>query len=136
MLRHLLISIGFLSTALAVVGMFLPLLPTVPLLLLAAGCFGRSSTRFYSWLVNHRHLGPIVCPYLNGDGVPVRAKVVTITLLWLSIGISLWVVEPLWLHVLLFSIAVGVTLYMLSLPVLSLPVEENSAPGGGDNSNE
>lgn len=136
MLRYLLITTGFLSTALAVVGMFLPLLPTVPFLLLAAACFARSSERFYVWLVNHRELGPIVCPYLNGDGVPVRAKVVTITLLWLSIGISLWVVEPLWLHVLLFSIAVGVTLYMLSLPVLLPSVDENSAAGGGGNSDE
>jgi hypothetical protein len=73
---------------------------------------------------------------LNGDGVPVRAKVVTITLLWLSIGISLWVVEPLWLHVLLFSIALGVTLYMLSLPVLLTSVDENSAAGGGGNSDK
>jgi hypothetical protein len=116
MLRYLLIGIGFLSTTLAVVGMFLPLLPTVPFLLLAAACFARSSERFYAWLVNHRHLGPIVSPYLNGGGVPLRARVITIVLLWFSIGISLWIVEPLWLHVLLFSIAVGVTLYMLSLP--------------------
>jgi len=116
MLRYFLIATGFLSTALAVVGMFLPLVPTVPFLLLAAACFARSSTRFYAWLVNHRRLGPIVCTYLEGGGVPLRAKGITIALLWLSIGFSLWVVDPLWLQILLFSIAIGVTLYMLALP--------------------
>lgn len=116
MLRYFFITIGFLSTALAVLGMFLPLLPTVPLLLLAAACFARSSERFYAWLVNHRRLGPIVCTYLNGGGVPLRAKVVTIVLLWVSIGFSLWMVEPMWVRVLLGSIGIGVTAYMLYLP--------------------
>lgn len=116
MLRYVLITIGFLSTALAVLGMFLPLLPTVPLLLLAAACFARSSERFYVWLVNHRRLGPIVCPYMDGGGVPLRAKIVTIAVLWFSLGFSGWVVEPLWIRVLLGTIGIGVTAFMIYLP--------------------
>lgn len=116
LLKYFLILVGLLSTALAVLGMFLPLLPTVPLLLLAAACFARSSERFYSWLINHRHLGPIVCVYLNGGGVPLRAKVFTVVLLWLSIGVSLWIVEPLWVRLLLGGIGIGVTAFMLYLP--------------------
>ena len=113
-----------LSTALAVLGMFLPLLPTVPLLLLAAACFARSSERFYSWLINHQHLGPIVCTYLNGGGVPLRAKVVTVSVLWLSIGVSLWMMDPVWVRVLLGTIGIGVTLYMVYLPGESKVVPE------------
>ncbi len=116
MLRYFLIMGGFLSIALAVLGMFLPLLPTVPLLLLAAACFARSSERFYTWLVNHRRLGPIVCTYLDGGGVPLRAKVVTITVLWLSVGFSLWIMESLWVRVMLGGIGIGVTAFMLCLP--------------------
>ncbi|MFN2257108.1 MAG: YbaN family protein [Desulfuromonadaceae bacterium] len=116
MLRYFLILVGFLSVALAVLGMFLPLLPTVPFLLLAAACFARSSEHFYSWLVNHQQLGPIVCTYLDGGGVPLRAKVVTIAVLWLSVGASLWMVDPIWVQVLLVGIGTGVTLYMLYLP--------------------
>lgn len=116
MLHYFLIFVGLLSTALAVLGMFLPLLPTVPLLLLAATCFARSSERFYSWLINHQRLGPIVWTYLNGGGVPLRAKVVTVSVLWLSIGASMWMLEEMWLRVLLGCIGTGVTLYMLYLP--------------------
>lgn len=116
MLRFFLIIVGFLSTALAVLGMFLPLLPTVPLLLLAAACFARSSDRFYTWLVNHRRLGPIVCTYMDGSGVPLRAKIVTIAVLWLSLGFSVWLVDPLWIRALLGTIGIGVTAFMIYLP--------------------
>ncbi|MDY0292817.1 MAG: YbaN family protein [Desulfuromonadaceae bacterium] len=116
MLRYFLITLGLLSTGLAVLGMFLPLLPTVPFLLLAAWCFARSSARFYTWLVSHPRLGPIVCTYLNGEGVPLRAKVITIAVLWISIGVSVWLMEPVWVRVLLGSVGAGVTFYMLSLP--------------------
>ena len=116
MLRFFLIMVGFLSTALAVMGMFLPLLPTVPLLLLAAACFARTSDRFYTWLVNHRRLGPIVCTYMDGGGVPLRAKILTIAVLWISLGFSVWVVDPLWIRVLLGTIGVGVTAFMIYLP--------------------
>ena len=57
-IRYVLLAIGWLSVALGVIGIFLPVLPTTPFLLLAAACFMRSSKRFYLWLVNHRQLGP------------------------------------------------------------------------------
>ena len=64
--RYLLLAIGWLSVALGVIGIFLPVLPTTPFLLLAAACFVRSSRRFYIWLVTHPHLGPWIRDYLEG----------------------------------------------------------------------
>ncbi|PKN11721.1 MAG: DUF454 domain-containing protein [Deltaproteobacteria bacterium HGW-Deltaproteobacteria-4] len=117
LLRALFLGIGVLSTTLGVLGIFLPLLPTVPLLLLAAACFARSSPRCYTWLLDHPRLGPMVSDYLDGNGIPLRAKVWAILLLWMSISLSaLFLVPILLVQMALFSVAAGVTLYLLRLP--------------------
>ncbi|WP_305041936.1 YbaN family protein [Geoalkalibacter sp.] len=116
-LKKALLALGLLSTGLGVLGIFVPILPTVPLLLLAAACFARSSDKFYRWLLDHPRLGPLVNDYLEGEGIPLRAKVSAICLIWLSISISALFLVPLpWVRVLLFVIAFGVTIYLLYLP--------------------
>lgn len=117
LLRILLLGVGVLATALGVLGIFLPLLPTVPLLLLAAACFARSSPRCYMWLLDHPRLGPLVSDYLDGNGIPLRAKVWAILLLWTTTSLSaLLFSSVLPLRLALFAVAVGVTLYLLRLP--------------------
>lgn len=113
--RNSILAVGFLATGLAVIGIFLPLLPTVPLLLLAAACFARSSERFHNWLLNHQKLGPMIHCYLNGQGIPLRAKITAIGLIWFSISISVFFINPFWLKFLLVIIGISVTLYLLSL---------------------
>ena len=117
-LRNIIFAIGFFATGLAVIGIFLPLVPTVPLLLLATACFARSSERFHDWLINHRKLGPMIQGYLSGQGIPLRAKITAIGLIWLAIPISVLVVQPLWLKSLLIIIGLCVTLYLLSLETI------------------
>ena len=114
-IRNGILAVVFLATGLAVIGIFLPLLPTVPLLLLAAACFARSSERFHNWLLNHQKLGPMIHCYLNGQGVPLRAKITAIGLIWFSISISVFFINPFWLKFLLVIIGFSVTLYLLSL---------------------
>jgi hypothetical protein len=115
--RSLLIAAGLLSTVLAVLGIFLPLLPTVPLLLLAAACFARSSPRCHAWPREHPHFGPVLAAYQDGAGVPRRAKVSALLLIWTSIPLSaLFLVEAIWLRLLLVLIALAVTSYLLWLP--------------------
>ena len=67
-----------------IVGIFLPLLPTTPFLLLAAFCYARSSQRFYTWLMTNRWFGEYIKNYRDGKGIPVRIKVCKIGLLWLT----------------------------------------------------
>lgn len=134
LLRALLLAAGLLSLALGVLGIFLPLLPTVPFLLLAAACFARSSERIHHWLVNHAHLGPMIAGFLDGQGIPRRAKMRAIALVWLTIPPSaIWLVSHPWLKGLLFAIALAVTLYLWRLPERreeELLLDDDQEPSG------
>lgn len=114
--RILLIIAGILSLVLGVIGAFVPLLPTVPLVLLAAYCFGRSSERLHQWLLQHRYFGPIIDNFQAGKGIPKRVKYRTIAIIWLSMGFSCWMVAKFWLCVMLVCIGLAVSIYLLRLP--------------------
>ena len=117
-LRLILIVLGCVSTLLAVVGIFVPLLPTVPLLLLAAACFARSSESFHNWLLDHPQLGPMIRDFLDGQGIPLRAKITAIMLIWVSISVSTLLIIPLlWVKIFLIAIGLCVTAYLLRLPL-------------------
>ena len=111
--RYLLLTLGWLSVLLGVIGIFLPVLPTTPFLLLAAACFMRSSARFYNWLVSHPRLGPWIHDYLEGQGIPLRGKVYAISLMWLSIALSCYLVPMIWARAFMLTSAVLVSLYIL-----------------------
>lgn len=114
--RSLLIAAGLVSMGLAVLGIFLPLLPTVPLLLLAGACFARSSPRCHAWLREHRHFGPVLAAYQDG-AIPRRARRNALVLIWTSIPLSaLFLTDAAWLRILLLLIAMAVTAYLLRLP--------------------
>lgn len=111
--RYALLLLGWLCVVLGVVGIFLPLLPTTPFLLLAAACFMRSSARFYTWLVQHSRLGPWIHAYLDGRGIPLRAKVYAISLMWSSIALSCYLLPFIWARAFMLMSAILVTLYIL-----------------------
>ena len=111
--RRLLIAAGTLCAGLGIVGIFVPILPTTPFLLLAAACYMRSSERFYRWLTNNRVFGAYVRNYIEGRGMPIRIKLATILLLWLAIGLSTaFAVQSLVIRIILISIAAGVTVHI------------------------
>ena len=114
----LLIIAGIVSLVTGIIGAFVPLLPTVPLVLLAAYCFARSSERLHQWLLQHRYFGPIVENFQAGKGVPRKVKYRAIAIIWLSMGVSCWIVGNFWLIVMLIAIGVGVSIYLLGLPEL------------------
>ncbi|VXC61700.1 Inner membrane protein [Pseudomonas sp. 8Z] len=116
--RYTLLAVGWLSIALGVIGIFLPVLPTTPFLLLAAACFMRSSRRFYVWLVTHPQLGPWIRDYLDGQGIPRKAKVYTLALMWSSIALSCYLVPHFWARLFMLTSAILVSLYILRMKTL------------------
>ena len=112
--RALWSAAGTLAVALGVLGMFLPVLPTTPFLLLAAFCYARSSERFYRWLLYNRWFGDYIRNYREGRGIPLREKVLTLMALWATIGFTiLYVVTSWWGRLILVAIAAGVTIHLV-----------------------
>src|SRR5688572_12983034 len=114
--KALLIFLGSVFVGLAVIGMFLPLVPTTVFLLLAAYCYSRSSERFHTWLLTNRWCGKYIKNYRDGRGMTAAQKAKAILLLWASIGFSIWLVGgSFWLSILLGVIAASVTAHLLWL---------------------
>ena len=120
--RFLLIICGSFSVAFAVLGIFLPLLPTTPLLLLAAYCFGKSSDKIHSWLINNKLFGNYIKNYQAGKGIPLHSKVTAIISMWVVLIISgVWGTEMLVIRIILFIVGVGVTIHLLRMPTFKKP---------------
>lgn len=117
--KTLLITVGTVSVVLGCLGLFLPVLPTTPFLLLAAFCYARSSQRFYDWLLNSPVFGSYIRNYREGGGMTRRHKITTIAMLWLTMGCTvLFLVPLLWVKILLLAVASCVTLYLLRIRTL------------------
>ena len=114
--RRLLIVAGTVFTATGIVGIFIPILPTTPFLLLAAACYIRSSERFYRWLLTNRLFGTYIRNYIEGRGMPLWIKIVTILLLWTTIGLSASLAtQNLALRIVLILVAIGVTAHIICI---------------------
>ena len=117
--KYLLSIMGTIFLGLALIGIFLPLLPTTPFLLLAAACYARSSEKFYNYLISNKYFGKYIKNYREGKGIPLKIKFVSILFLWAVILFSaFFIVTILFVRVILIVIATGVTLHILSLKTL------------------
>jgi uncharacterized protein len=128
--KALLVIAGSISLALGVVGIFLPLLPTTPFLLLSAFCYMSSSKRLYDWLINHRIFGPYIYNYITYRAVRRNVKVGTLIILWLALLISIILVPNLYLRIFLLVVGVAVSLHILTLKTLAK--EKTDGPDHGD----
>jgi uncharacterized membrane protein YbaN (DUF454 family) len=114
--RRLLFIAGTLALAIGILGIVIPILPTTPFLLLAAACYIRSSQRFHNWLLNNRLLGVYIKNYIEGKGMSRRAKVFTVTLLWITIGLSIWfAAQSVVIRIILILVAAGVTTHIIRI---------------------
>lgn len=109
---------GTIALLLGILGIFLPVLPTTPFLLLASACYMRGSERMHRWLLNQRHLGPYLRNFQAGRGIPLRAKIAALALMWTSLSISMWIVPLPWVRVLLLVPGICVTVYLYRMRTL------------------
>lgn len=108
--------VGTLALLLAVLGVFLPLLPTTPFLLLASACYLRGSKRMHTWLLQAPVLGKILSDYHQHRVVPLRAKVMAILFLWPSMAFSIYKVQKWPVTIILIAIGIIVTVFLVRLP--------------------
>lgn len=119
-MKLLLIIFGTISLALGIMGVFLPLLPTTPFLLLAAALYFRSSPRLYDWLLSHKHLGPYIRNFRENKAIPLHVKIVSVSLVWITLlYCTFFVVEHLLLKVFFMVLASAVTYHILSYKTLN-----------------
>ncbi|MCU0290617.1 MAG: YbaN family protein [Thermoanaerobaculaceae bacterium] len=110
---------GTACLAVGALGLVLPVLPTTPFLLLAAGCYLRGSARMHRWMMTNRLFGARLAAYRAGQGVPARTKVAAIASLWLGIGISAGLlVETPAIRIMLLAIGAAVTVHLVMLPAM------------------
>lgn len=118
-IRFLLIIAGTICLGLGLIGIFLPILPTTPFLLLAAACYARSSKRFYHWLINNKWFGSYIKNYHEGKGIPLKVKIMAISLLWIAILFStFFFIEIFLIKALLIVIATLVTIHLIRIKTI------------------
>jgi uncharacterized membrane protein YbaN (DUF454 family) len=117
-------GLGLLFVALGALGLFLPVLPTTPFLLLAAACFARSSRRIFNWLQNHPRFGPLIREWHEYRAMPYRTKRTALVLIALSFAISITFFVPGWPA----KLAMGAVGLLLMVWIARIPSRD--APGG------
>lgn len=124
-IKILLNVIGCIAVVLAILGVFLPLLPTTPFLLLASACFVRGSDRLHRWLLSNPLFGEYLRNIEDKKGIPLKGKIITLVLLWGSLTYSIYIVKLLLLKVMLAAIGIGVTVFILRMKTLRIPQQQH-----------
>ena len=118
--RIVLILIGVISLALGALGVFLPLLPTTPFVLVSAFAFANSSERLHQWLLDHNVFGPLIANWRNHGAISRRTKIISLASMVAIIVISLLLAVPT--HVIVIQ-AVVLTASALFIVTRPLPPE-------------
>jgi hypothetical protein len=115
--RALFFVAGITALGFGIAGIFLPVLPTTPLVLLAAACFARSYRPFHEWLLAHRQFGPMIHEWQVHGSIPYRTKITAIVMMAVTLGVSVvFFVRPLWLQAALAAFGLGLAVWMYRVP--------------------
>ena len=118
-MKYVLILLGIISLALGVIGIFLPVLPTTPFLLLSATLFLRSSRKLYDWLLSHPYLGEYIRNFKEYNAIPLRVKIISVSLVWITLlYCAIFVAKEWWMSAVFVSIALGVSIHILHYKTL------------------
>ena len=114
-MRIIYLIIGFLSLALAIVGVVLPLLPTTPFLLLSIACFSRSSKRFEDWLYHTKMYQIYVADFRETGSISKERKKKVIVSIYILMGISIYLAPIIWVKLGLFALTIFITYYLFKV---------------------
>jgi uncharacterized protein len=117
LLRGFYAGLGFFFVVMGGIGVVVPVWPTTIFLILALWSFKKSSPRMEAWLLSNRYFGPSLRDWEETGSVRKRTKVIAIGAIWLSILVSCLLVSMLWVRLLLLTVAIALTLYLLSRPI-------------------
>jgi uncharacterized membrane protein YbaN (DUF454 family) len=117
--KYFFIFLGTISLVLGFIGLFLPIIPTTPFLLLTSFCYLRGSKRLHHWLINHKIFGEYIYNYITYGGVKLNVKIGSIIFLWLSLSISIFVVNIFLMRLGLLVIGIAVSFHIVSLKTIS-----------------
>ena len=118
-MKFILTIFGLISLGLGIMGIFLPVLPTTPFLLLAAALFLRSDRRLYDWLLNHPKLGNYIRNFIEYKAIPLHVKILSIALIWITLTFcAVSVVEHWALRAMFLLLAAAITIHILSYKTL------------------
>jgi uncharacterized membrane protein YbaN (DUF454 family) len=110
-------ALGWVMVGLGIIGALLPVMPTTIFLILAAGCFSRSSPRFEAWLLDHRWMGPPIRRWRANGAIPTKAKVIAIASMAGGFVILLLTAHPpLWVSACCGVLLVGCALFVGTRP--------------------
>ena len=113
--KKLYIAFGFLVVALAIVGVFIPGLPTVPFLLVALFCFERSSKKYHDMIMNNKYFGPVLQDYYSGKGLTSSVKIKAILFLSCGMIFSIYKIQNLHARIGLAIVWLGVAIHIILL---------------------
>ena len=118
-MKYLLIILGSICLALGVIGIFLPLLPTTPFLLLSAALYVRRSDKLYQWLIHQKYLGSYIRNFREHKAIPLRAKIISISMVWITLTYcAITISKEIWIKSIFLILAIVVTWHILSYKTL------------------
>lgn len=118
-MRYFLLLVGFVSLILGAVGIFLPVLPTTPFLLLSVFCFERSSEKFHRLLLENRIFGKYIKDYREKKGITLKNKIIALTTVLVSISFSVYRVNSLHLRIFLVFVLVAVSTHIIKIKTIA-----------------